>query len=662
MSESNDRIKISATPPNGSDLSTSSANSTSLNGSASSNSPTTVNGPTVAKSSTTENGSATTSASFAKSPTIELPQATRPGTNPPGIRRSQDNAVYLRREVLIRMAKLYFNRRLVESVERIPLEMRPKYSKAIFRCCIYRERAILRQRLIAALGFRNEDDQDEQPLKTYATAALERQTPTPPVLTVVDIACQGCPSARFFVTELCQGCLARHCITHCAFGAISCDEDGRAIIDPTKCKKCGRCREACPYSAITQLRVPCEEACPVAAIHKNEAGIAEIDFEKCTGCGRCMRRCPFAAIMERSQILDVLRAIDASHDRPYVSQSMESVESQETPRETTSQNIPVVSPEISDRSDATSTGTACSTDIPCAADASCSKVKSEEISKCPDTPKRPVVAMVAPAIVGQFPYAYPKIFGAMRALGFDDVFEVAIGADVTAEREAKEFVERMERGERFMTTSCCPAYIETVRRHLPELRPFVSDTATPMHYAAELVRQKTPNAIVVFIGPCVAKRFEAMRDPLVDFVLTFEELGTLFVAAGIEVSDCEDYMPEAGSPFGRNFAITSGVAAAVQNAKHGIVVKNSADMEKTDVSLTEISVSEQEVRPICVNGLSPAAIRDLRLYATKTCPGNLVEVMACEGGCVGGAGTLGSPKAATREIRKLAAPTSSPKS
>ena len=616
MSESNDRTKIAATPPNGSNSSTSLAHSTALNGSASSNGPTAVNSSTVA------NGSTTTSASCAKSPTIELPQATRPGTNPPGIRRSQDNAVYLRREVLIRMAKLYFNRRLVESVERIPLEMRPKYSKAIFRCCIYRERAILRQRLIAALGFRNEDDLDERPLKMYATAALERQMPTPPVLTVVDIACQGCPSARFFVTELCQGCLARHCITHCSFGAISCDEDGRAVIDPAKCKKCGRCREACPYSAITQLRVPCEEACPVAAIHKNEAGIAEIDFEKCTGCGRCMRRCPFAAIMERSQILDVLRAMDQFHDRPYVSQSVES-----------SEDAPL----------------------------KISAMTREGVTSltCSESAKRPVVAIVAPAIVGQFPYAYSKIFGAMRVLGFDDVFEVAVGADVTAEREAKEFVERMERGERFMTTSCCPAYIETVRRHLPELRPFVSDTATPMHYAAELVRQKTPNAIVVFIGPCVAKRFEAMRDPLVDFVLTFEELGTLFVAAGIEVSDCEDYTPEAGSPFGRNFAITSGVAAAVQNAKLTVGV-NRASHEGT--LPTEILASEQDVRPICVNGLSPAAIRDLRLYATKTCPGNLVEVMACEGGCVGGAGTLGSPKAATREIRKLAAPTSSPKS
>lgn len=552
----------------------------------------------------------------ATGPVIELPQAPRPGTNPPGIRRSQDNAVYLRREVLIRTAKLYFDRRLVEAVERIPLEMRPKYSKAIFRCCIYRERAILRQRLIAALGFRNEDDQEERPLKTYAAAALRRQQLDPPVLTVVDIACQGCPSARFFVTELCQGCLARHCITHCSFGAISCDEDGRAVIDPVKCKKCGRCREACPYSAITQLRVPCEEACPVAAIHKNEAGIAEIDFEKCTGCGRCMRRCPFAAIMERSQVLDVLRAIDAAHDRPYQSQGSESQE-------------------ISDTT-ATSTAT---TD-----------------SEPTETLKRPVVAIVAPAIVGQFPYDYPKIFGAIRRLGFDDVFEVAIGADVTAEHEAKEFVERMERGDRFMTTSCCPAYIETVRRHLPELRPFVSDTATPMHYAAELVRQKTPNAIVVFIGPCVAKRFEAMRDPLVDFALTFEELGTLFVAADIEVSECEDYTPEAGSPFGRNFAITNGVAAAVQNAKQTLPAKDTFDVEKSCIPTDQNTAQTVEIRPICVNGLSPAAIRDLRLYATKICPGNLVEVMACEGGCVGGAGTLGNPKTATREIRKLAAP------
>ncbi|MDO4557977.1 MAG: [Fe-Fe] hydrogenase large subunit C-terminal domain-containing protein [Planctomycetia bacterium] len=572
-------------------------------------------------------------------------------SNPPELSRYRDNAIFLRREVLIRVARAYLEHRLTESVDRIPLEMRPRNASAIFRCCVYRERAILRLRTLAALGFRVEEDEEERPLREYAERALVRTAPEPPVMTVIDIACHGCPESRYRVTDLCQGCLARHCLVSCRFDAITIEEDGRAVIHPDRCRKCGRCRDACPYSAITLLRVPCEEACPVGSIHRNERGVAEIDFTTCTGCGRCMRRCPFGAIMERSQILDVLRAIHGNPETVDGANRTGGIAGTEVVAKGVPETVNL-SENLSDVGGTVAEGVD-------AADTPGRSVVSSERSD------RPVIAIVAPAIVGQFPVPWPKVFGALRKLGFDDVFEVAVGADVTARREAAEFLERMKRGDRFMTTSCCPAYTDTVRRHLPELRPFVSDTGTPMHYAAERVRDRYPEAVVVFIGPCVAKRFEGMRDPLVDHVLTFEELGTLFVASGIEVADCESYQPEPGSSYGRNFAVTGGVAAAVAHAGSLEVTgeisigkecgrKNAVWGRSDDVEVpSDRPEGIPSLKPICINGLSPAAIRELRLYATRSCPGNLVEVMACEEGCVGGAGTLGNPGKSAVEIRKF---------
>lgn len=475
----------------------------------------------------------------------------------------RDNALFLRREVAIRLVRAFWQGRLVESVDRIPFDMRPKNSDAPFRCCVYKERAILRSRCISALGFRVEEDDEYKPLSEYAKEALEREKVEEPVLTVVDVACKGCVESRFMVTDLCQGCIARPCLVNCNFGAVSI-VDGKSRIDRTQCKNCGRCMNTCPYGAIVKIHVPCEEACPVGAIRKSEEGRAEIDFEKCTSCGRCIRACPFGAVMARSQIIDVARRL---------------VEQ-----------------------------------------------------------KKRVVALIAPAIVGQFPHPVEKIAGALLELGFADVLNVATGADRTSVFEAEEFVERMERGERFMTTSCCPAYVETANKHVPELKPFVSQTPTPASYTAQYAKERDSDCVTVFIGPCVAKRVEGLRDPSIDYVLTFKELGSLFAGAGIEVGDAVPReFPVEASAQGRGFAITGGVADAVKTM---VETKN---------------IDSLEVKPICVDGLSPAGIKQLRAFATTACPGNLVEVMTCEGGCVGGAGAVANPKIATREVKANAA-------
>ena len=476
--------------------------------------------------------------------------------------RGQNNALYLRREVLTRLVRAFLRGDLAETADRIPFEMRPKKSEAPFRCCIYKERAILRLRCIAALGAPVEEDDDVTPLAEYARRALTPRKPALPVLTVIDIACRGCVEAQYHVTDLCQGCVARPCTT-CNFGAVTV-VNGRAVIEKAKCRNCGRCMQLCPYQAIVKIHVPCEEACPVGAIHKGKDGTAVIDADQCTSCGRCMRACPFGAVMERSELINVLSAIRDG---------------------------------------------------------------------------KKVVALPAPAIVGQFPQALEKIAGGLKKLGFAEVLPVAIGADRTTLAEAAEFAERMKRGERFMTTSCCPAYVETARKHLPELLPFVSETPTPMRFAAMKAREQWPDCVTVFVGPCVAKRAEGMRTDEVDYVLTFEELGAWLVAADVDLDKVEPARVAEASAQGTGFAVTGGVADAVR------VVAEADGIEK----------GTAPVVPVLVNGLSPAGIKQLRAYAEGDCPGNLVEVMTCAGGCVAGAGTLGNPKWATREVQKQTA-------
>jgi [FeFe] hydrogenase (group B1/B3) len=468
---------------------------------------------------------------------------------------TNSNTVHLRREVLVRLIRAYLSEDFEGTTDKIPYEMRPKNSEVPFRCCIHKERAILRSRTIASLGFAIEDDDEVTRLSDYAKRAEERTEIDKDVLTVVDTACQGCVPSRIYVTDLCQGCVARPCINSCAFGAISM-VNGKSVIDGEKCKNCTKCIQVCPYHAIVKIRVPCEDACAVNAISKNEAGFAEIDFDKCISCGHCMSACPFGAIHEKSQMIDIIRAIKTG---------------------------------------------------------------------------KKVVAMVAPSVVGQLPCSLGQLKTGFEKAGFAKMEEVAIGADLTAIHEAVDFKERIEKGDDFMTTSCCAAYKELVRKHIPEMTDFVSPTPTPMHFTAELVKKEDPDCVSVFVGPCVAKRFEGIHDDYVDYVMSFEEMGAMFVALKIELSELEEAEFDAPAcAEGRRFGITGGVSASVVAANQ----------------------SEHEVEPTIINGLNTQSLRQLKGYAKqrKCADGNLVEVMICEGGCVGGAGVLNSIKATTRKI------------
>ena len=462
---------------------------------------------------------------------------------------------HLKREILVRLIRAFLSDDFEERTRLIPYDMRPKGSEVPYRCCIYKERAILRDRTIADLGYSIEEADDSILLSDLAKKALDREEPEDHPLTVLTTACKGCVPARIYVTDLCQGCVARPCESTCKFGAISV-KNGKSVIDPEKCKNCGMCVQVCPYQAITKIIVPCENACPVGAIAKDEEGHAKIDFDKCISCGKCASACPFGAVHEKSQIIDVLKQIKAGKE---------------------------------------------------------------------------VIAMIAPAMIGQLPCTPQQLKDAIQKLGFADVYEVAQGADITTKNEAHEFEERLMKGAEFMTTSCCAGYNELVDKHIPEIKPFRSDTRTPLYYTAEIVKKEHPEAVTVFFSPCVAKKREALNDKNIDYVLNYEEVGAWMIALNIQVAECEgsEFKTEASAE-ARNYCVTGGVAKAVQS----------------------LLPEDLPTHPVIIDGLTKQSVRDLKKYAKNgVCDlGNLIEVMACTGGCLGGNSTVNAMKPALKQV------------
>ena len=148
-----------------------------------------------------------------------------------------------KRQVLTYVAKYCFEGTLEEHKEHIPLEIVPHGSQATQRCCVYREREVLRNRVDWACG------------RASVYDGVEYTRTNEPVA-VMNSACEGCPLQRYTVTSNCQHCMAQRCMQACRFGAITMTHQG-AIIDPDKCRECGMCAQACPYNAIADARRPC---------------------------------------------------------------------------------------------------------------------------------------------------------------------------------------------------------------------------------------------------------------------------------------------------------------------------------------------------------------------------------------------------------------------
>ena len=353
------------------------------------------------------------------------------------------------------------------------------------------------------------------------------------------------------------------------------------------------------------LARPCKMNCPKQAIEIYDHR-AHIDPAKCINCGMCMQNCPYHAIVkipipceETCPVGAITRNEETGHEQI-------------------------------DYEKCIFCGKCMSS---CPFGAVMEKSQLVDVIKHIMAGKK-VVAMYAPAIAAQFKAAKPgQLETALLKAGFSRVWEVAIGADITADKEAAEFVERMERGDKMMTTSCCPAYVRAVQIHAPELRGCISETKSPMIYTAELAKKADPDCITVFVGPCLAKKREGFDNDIVDYVLSVEEVGALFTAKEIEVNKMEVTLPKYQTTVsGRNFAKTGGVAESV---------KIRLPLDKNTI-----------LRPVVINGLDKAGIKALQNYGKinagtiptpPDCP-NLIEVMACEGGCIAGPSVIMNPK------------------
>lgn len=441
------------------------------------------------------------------------------------MRTFETDVQLLKYRVLKAVAKRAYEGTLMESYYEIPKLISPG-PKPTMRCCVYKERAIVQERVRLAMGG-------------------DRRNPN--IIEVIEIACDECPVERYMVSESCRGCISQRCIKTCPKQAIS-KKNGKAHIDFDLCIECGRCAKVCPYGAITEHVRPCERSCKVGAIHMNEEKKAEINPEKCISCGACSYACPFGAIMDKSFMVDAINII---------------------------------------------------------------RNKKENYK---------TVAIVAPAIAAQFDgVTLGQVATAIRQLGFDYVVEAAIGADMVADKEAEELVEKG-----FLTSSCCPAFVDYIKKHVPELADKVSHNLSPMAEIGKFVKLGGESPVkCIFIGPCTAKKAE-MRLPNVDLwidsVLTFEELQAMIDAREIEMESLEETSMNDASYFGRIFGRSGGLSEAVLE----VIKEKGLDFE---------------VKAEACDGIEACKAALLKAKFGKL-DKNFIEGMACVGGCVGGAASL----------------------
>ena len=438
------------------------------------------------------------------------------------------NVQWIKYKVLKEVIRRAYEGGLDEAYIEIPKLISPG-PKSELNCCIYKERAIVQERIHMAMGG-------------------DKDNPNP--VQVMETACDECPAAGMLVTEACRGCMMHSCKEVCPKGAITI-VNHRCHIDKEKCIECGKCAAACPYSAIIAQKRPCIKSCkPKALSIRQVDDKAVIDNDKCISCGACVVSCPFGAITDRSLVLDIIKLLQ----------------------------------------------------------------QSEESSKYR------VYAVIAPAIVGQCRFGrIEQVVTAIKRLGFHQVVEAALGADITLYTEAREFQHKAAESDNpVMTTSCCPAFVRFIETNFPELKDAISTSPSPMITTARLIKRSDPSAKVVFIGPCAAKKFEytlEKTEGMIDCVMSFEELQAFLDARGIDTTQCEDTHLDNASFYGRIFAKSGGIAQGVAHVA-----------EKLGL---------QGVNPCVMNGIDQCR-QHLALLRAKKETANFFEGMACDGGCVGG--------------------------
>lgn len=208
------------------------------------------------------------------------------------MRKFDTKVQHLKYKVLREVARQAWNDTLFDNLLDIPKTLVPG-NEPTMRCCVYKERAILAERVKIAMG---------------------GDKLNPNVIEVIDIACDECPVGGYEVTNACRGCLAHRCEDVCKKGAITFDNNHVAHIDKSKCVECGACAKVCPYTAIVSRKRPCQSACKIKAISMNEQKAATINNDKCTACGACVYQCPFGAIMDKSYMVNVIDIIKKSEE------------------------------------------------------------------------------------------------------------------------------------------------------------------------------------------------------------------------------------------------------------------------------------------------------------------------------------------------------------
>ena len=443
---------------------------------------------------------------------------------------------HLKFKVLREVAREAWEDTILENIMDIPKKIIPGREPTM-RCCVYKERAIVSQRIKLAMG---------------------GDKSNPNVIEVIDIACDECPMGGYEVTGACRGCIAHRCEGACKRGAIFFDSNHTAHIDKSKCVECGQCAKVCPYSAIMEYKRPCERSCKVKAISMDENKVAKIDNSKCISCGACAYQCPWGAIMDKSYILNVI----------------------------------------------------------------------DLIKKSDNGKNYKVYAVVAPSISSQFTYGkLGQVVTGIKDLGFHTVVEAALGADMVAIAESKELVEKG-----FLTSSCCPAFVDYINKQFPKMVPHVSHNLSPAAVISKYIKERSPEAKVVFIGPCTAKKMEFQKpevQPYIDSVITFEELQALFDSRDIDITKLKEDVLDNASYYGRIFARSGGLSDAVAQA------------------LKEQNITDFPLKAVSCDGIEECRVALLKA-SKNVLDGNFIEGMACTGGCIGGAGCL------THEVKSKA--------
>jgi [FeFe] hydrogenase (group B1/B3) len=364
---------------------------------------------------------------------------------------------------------------------------------------------------------------------------------------------------------------------------IACDECPAAGMLVTEaCRGCmmHSCKEVCPKGAITIVNHRCH-----------------IDKEKCIECGKCAAACPYSAIIAQK--------------RPCIKSCKPKALSIRKEDDKA----------VIDNDKCISCG-ACVVSCPFGAITDRSLVLEiiDMLKQSENNSKYRVYAVIAPAIVGQCRFGrIEQVVTAIKRLGFHQVVEAALGADITLYTEAREFQHKASESDNpVMTTSCCPAFVRFIETNFPELKDAISTSPSPMITTARLIKRSDPTAKVVFIGPCAAKKFEYTLEKtngMIDSVMSFEELQAFLDARGIDTTQCEDTHLDNASFYGRIFAKSGGIAQGVAHVAEKLGLEG--------------------VNPVVMNGIDQCR-QHLALLRAKKETANFFEGMACDGGCVGG--------------------------